>query len=56
MLTQWNVVAGGVVGLRYEALPVVFDSVGVPPDDRPDVFDGLRIMEDAALEAMRAKT
>jgi hypothetical protein len=53
MGTQWNVGMGGVIGLRYEALPTVLRLVGVPTADRRDVFTGLRVMERAALEEMR---
>lgn len=52
MGTQWNVGFSGAVGLRYEALPVVFDLLGVPGDERAAAFIGLRIMEHAALEEM----
>lgn len=53
MMTQWNVGPAGVIGLRYEALPVVMRMRGIPAADRADVFDGLRVMERAALEEMR---
>lgn len=53
MMTQWNVGPGGVVGLRYEALPVVLDLHAIPATDRPGVFAGLRVMERAALEQFR---
>jgi hypothetical protein len=49
MGTQWNVGMAGAVGLRYEALPVVLDLMGVAADERPGVFAGLRVMEGAAL-------
>lgn len=53
MSTQWNVAGmGGMVGLRYEALPAVMRLVGVPPAERADVFAGLRVMERAALGAL----
>jgi len=52
MMTQWNVGPAGVVGMRYEALPVVLRLRGVPPADRPDVFRCLRVMERAAIEEM----
>lgn len=50
MMTQWNVGGAGVVGLRYEALPIVLDLRGVAAADRADIVAGLRVMERAALE------
>jgi hypothetical protein len=53
MGTQWNVGAmGGVIGLRYEALPAVLRLCGIPKTDRAGIFDGLRVMESAAIEAI----
>jgi hypothetical protein len=52
MGTQWNVGMSGVIGLRYESLPVVIDLCRVPADDRARVFAGLRTMEHAALDEM----
>ncbi|MDD5297670.1 MAG: DUF1799 domain-containing protein [Rhodocyclaceae bacterium] len=49
--TQWNLGAlGGVIGLRYEALPVVLRLTGIPRSEWPDVFEGLWLMERVALE------
>jgi hypothetical protein len=53
MMTQWNVGMNGATGLRYEALPVVMRYARVPRADQSAVFGGLRVMEGAALEAMR---
>ncbi len=54
MSTQWNTAGmGGVVGLRYEALPAVMRFCGVSPAERATVFHGLRVMEGAALEDLR---
>ena len=53
MLTQWNVGGAGVVGLRYESLPLLLDLRAVPAADRPDLVAGLRVMERAALEHFR---
>ena len=52
MSTQWRVGNNGATGLDYAALPVVEDRVGIKPDDRRAVFDGLRAMEEAALAQM----
>ena len=38
MLTQWNVGPRGIVGLRYEALPVVIRMRNVPVANRAEVF------------------
>lgn len=48
--TQWNVVMGGYVGLRYEVLPWFCDLYSV--DDRLAMVEGLRIMEAAALKQL----
>lgn len=53
MGTQWTVGNAGVIGLRYESLPVVMRHLGVPPPARAGVFADLRILESAAKEAMR---
>lgn len=53
MSTQWRVSMGGPIGLDYGALPAVLRLVGVPPAQRSEAFDGVRTMEDAALEYMR---
>lgn len=53
MMTQWAIGPGGAVGLRYEALPAVFELRGTPAADRPGMFDGLRVMERAAMEEFR---
>lgn len=53
MGTQWNVGPVGVIGLRYESLPVVMRLRGVEPARRRGVFDDLRVMESEALKALR---
>jgi hypothetical protein len=55
MSTQWRVGAAGVTGLDYSVLPEMWRRAKVPAGARDDVFDDLRIMEDAALEKMREK-
>ncbi|MHB0925885.1 MAG: DUF1799 domain-containing protein [Gallionellaceae bacterium] len=50
MLSQWNVGMNGVIGLRYEALPLVLELHGIEAEQRREVFDGLRVMERAAVE------
>lgn len=56
MSTQWRTsVSGGYVGLDYSPLESVMRLVGVPKQERADVFDGVRTMEDAALAMLRRK-
>jgi hypothetical protein len=45
MVSQLNVGMNGLIGMRYEALPVVLDVLQVPAADRLDVFDGFRVIE-----------
>jgi len=54
MLTQWHYAGmGGIVGLRYEALPVVLALRGIQAADQPDIFEALGVMEGAALDEVR---
>lgn len=53
MATQWRVGFSGAVGLDYAALPSVLDLMAVPKKSRAEIFENLRVMEDAALEVMR---
>lgn len=55
MMTQWRVGTGGVVGLDYNVLPMLFDVRGVASDERGELLDGLKVMESAALEKIREK-
>lgn len=52
MRTQWRVGAVGPIGLDYGALPVVLGMRGVPRRRWAALFDDLRVMEQAALDAM----
>lgn len=52
MMSQWNVGTGGVIGLRYEALPLVLEIHGIRRKRQRDIFDGLRVMERAAVQEM----
>lgn len=54
MSTQWRAGAAGPIGLDYNALPAVMRLVGVSRKAWPEVFDAIRVMEDSALEMMRA--
>ncbi len=55
MLTQWRTGMSGPTGLDYAVLPAVLDLQDVPPSARRQMFDDIRLMEAAALEAMRKK-
>lgn len=56
MATQWRVGMGGATGLDYGVLPEIWRRTKTPIEDRDEVFDDLRIMEDAALETMRKQS
>ena len=50
MGTQWNIGAmGGIIGLRYEALPAVLAALNMTPS--AELLADLRTMESAACEA-----
>lgn len=55
MLTQWRTGMNGATGLDYTALPVVLRIRKVALAEREDVFNGLQVMERAALTHMRRK-
>lgn len=50
--TSWFIGPGGPVGLRYEVLPTVFESLGLRKKHRREVFPDLQIMEQEALNQM----
>lgn len=51
--TQWRTGPAGAVGLDYTVLPMLFRMREIRSTDRAEMFDGIRIMEAAALAAMR---
>ena len=53
MSDQWNVGPGGVIGLRFEALPVILDAHEIPLQARKGLIADVQIMGRAAVEAMR---
>lgn len=55
MLTQWRVGVNGATGLDYNVIPMLFKLRRVKKKHRNDVFDGLKVMERAALEAIKTK-
>lgn len=52
MSTQWRIGGVGPTGLDYGPLAAVMELVEIEAKDRPDAFDGLRIMESEALKIM----
>jgi hypothetical protein len=49
--TQWQIGPGSMlIGLYYEAIPVVMGLMQVADEARPDVFKALRHMERAAID------
>ena len=53
--TQWQTGMGGATGLRYEAVYPLLDRQYIDPDEWDQAFDDVRVMEAAALRAMREK-
>ena len=53
MGTQWRVGPGGAYGLDYGVLPQVLRLAQIPRKEWPQVFDSIRVLEDAALAEMR---
>ena len=55
MSTQWVRAGmnGEPTGLNYASLPEIWRRTKVPPALRDDVFDDLRVMEEAAIKHMR---
>jgi len=53
IMTQWRVGPGGLVGLDYNVVPLMFAMLDVPEVDRKSIFRDLRIMEAEALETVR---
>ena len=51
--TQWNVGAGGPVGLRYEAIPLIFEAFSIKKKARAELIYLLRIMENEALQVFK---
>ena len=55
MSTQWRAGGVGLVGMDYNALPTVLRLSKVPRSEWSEVFNGIAIMESAALQEMRKK-
>lgn len=54
-MTQWNVGPGGLVGLRYEALPFMLRTLAVPRAQWPEVMAAIQMLEADSLRLMREK-
>lgn len=53
--TQWHATMGGCTGLRYEALYPLLDRQCSDLHDWQQTFADVRVLESAALAAMRDK-
>jgi hypothetical protein len=55
MGTQWRTagMSGLPIGLDYAALPAVLRMSAIPRAQWPEIFDSIRVMEDAALQTMQ---
>jgi hypothetical protein len=51
--TQWRVGMGGPIGLDYNVLFRLLDMADLSKEDWEQSFEEVRVMEAAALEAMR---
>ncbi len=56
IMTQWRTTMGGVVGLDYSVLQMLFELYDI--DNRQEIFENIQIMEQEALIHMNkeAKT
>ena len=52
--TQWNVTAGGFIGLRYEGVEAMLRMSGVKKVR--SVFERLQVMEQAALKVLNDRS
>jgi len=55
MMTQWRPGTGGIIGLVYEALPVIWKARVIKRKQQGEILDGLQVMERAALEIFHKK-
>jgi len=53
MVSQLNVGMGGVVGFRFEALPIVLHALRVPADRELEVLDAVRVIEAHYVRVLR---
>ena len=50
MMTQWRTTMGGVVGLDYSVLQMLFDLYDI--NNRKEIFENIQIMEQEAMYHM----
>ena len=55
MMTQWRPGTAGIIGLVYEALPVIWKARVIKRKQQGEILDGLQVMERAALEIFHKK-
>ena len=53
--TQWRHGMAGPTGLDYTAVLAMLRRLGLPREQADDVFDGVQVMEAAALSTIHAK-
>lgn len=52
-VSQWRTSGNTPIGIDYNVLPFLFDLVEAPTEKRLELFDKVRVMEDAALSLIR---
>tara|TARA_R100000734_G_scaffold16503_1_gene12577 strand:- start:3263 stop:3505 length:243 start_codon:yes stop_codon:yes gene_type:complete len=50
MMTQWRTTMGGVIGLDYSVLQMLFDLYDV--SNRKEIFENIQVMEQEAMMHM----
>lgn len=55
LTTQWRVGMGGISGLDYLPLFALLDRVTQSREEWDEMLDDVRVLESAALRAMKAK-
>ena len=50
MMTQWSTTMGGVIGLDYSVLQMLFDLYDI--DNRKEIFENIQVMEQEAMRHM----
>lgn len=52
LVTQWRTAGFGRTGLDYTVIPFALRMNAVPRSEWPEYYELIRVMENAALEAM----
>jgi len=47
LMTQWRTTMGGVIGLDYTVLQMLFDLYDI--DNRKEIFEDIQVMEQEAM-------